>query len=592
MNNYTEKDIKTLQGLEHIRHRPALYIADTEASGILQLFKEVVGNSIDEIIQPEAKQELHVTVLKNKITVTDFGRGIPITKVTEVSAVVNTGGKFEKNKAYSGAQTGLHGVGLKAVNALSSYFKITSRRPEGEITCIYSRGKLLSKTTNNRKSKNRQTGVVVEFIPDFKIFDTTSNLSSKIHSLCEQYAQLIPGLKLKLTINNEVTILKFNKGLEDKLKLLLQKEQQYYTPIIIEAENFQLLFTHINRETEQIISYANYVSTTEGGVHVTEFKTALTLGINELLQTNYNGSDIRNGLLAIVNVLDTDPKFGGHTKSKLVGSSTTFVGQFKERIMQALNDNSSALKYIAKQAAQLQQEREQSKQLKATTKTVVGSLSFLSTKLSKCLTRDISKRELFIVEGESAGGTVKKARDPYYQAVYALKGKPLNTASIHKYKALENEELYGLAHTLGILEDIDNLQYDKIILLTDADYDGYHIQNLLLTFLGKYFSPLLQQEKVFILHTPLYKITTPRKVYYLYSEEEKNKRLEKHNNIIEITRHKGLGEMSVNDMRVVLQTKENNMICVNLNETFEEDIAFYCGNNTPERTQLIFSTIQ
>jgi DNA gyrase/topoisomerase IV subunit B len=591
MRNYTESDIKTLGGLEHIRLRPSLYISDTETLGLYQLVKEIIGNSVDEIVQEGAtNKRLIIEATATTLSVEDFGRGIPLNSVFDVSAMVNTGSKFDKDKAYSGVQTGLHGVGLKVVNSLSKIFIITSRRSDGSIDLIFDKGILQKETRKN--TKNKITGTKVYFELDSTIFDLCFDYKT-LKAVCEEYAYLIPGIKIQFKFNDIVEEFKYNKGLRDKFtKVLGEETKVQYKPVEILTGSFSVIFSHIDEETERIISYANYVLTNEGGVHVKDFKGALTAAITELAGSSLNGSDIRSGLVAIISILDTSPKFAGHTKTYLSGTESSFNLRFKEAILVELQSNKSAIQYIVKHAILLQEQRERSKALKANINEAKNSLSFLSSKLSKCISNKPEERQLLIVEGDSAGGTVKRARDRKIQAVYSLKGKPPNAAGLTRHQALENQELFGLAYTLNILDDTDNLSYHKIILMTDADFDGYHIQNLLLTFLGKFYRTLLDEGCVYILQTPLYKLTYKDSIKFAYSDAEKDKILSSRLKVQPvITRHKGLGEMSVIDMQTILGTAEKHLTRILIDDGIDESISFFCGKNTTERRDLILSTL-
>lgn len=573
VRKYTEKDIQTLEGLEHIRQCPSMYIGDTSIGGVLQLFIEIVSNSIDEILQGNTKKRIDITTDGFSITIRDYGRGIPLGKLTDACSVPNTGGKFDSDGAYSGIQTGLHGLGLKVVNALSEKFDIVSYYNGKRKQVTFEQGE---ETYASRRNKTKEhNGVEVTFTPDTTIFNVEEWPYSKLHTICDDYCYVLPGLTISL--NGE--ILEHPEGLKGKLHSLTSKEF-LYDPIEIKEDGLQIVFSHVDDFSEKMVSYANMVRTTDGGTHVTSFKTALTQAINQLADDKFTGKDVRSGIVCVISLFINDAEFEGQTKRKLNTDMGGVVKQWREYIIRTLIKNNDAKDIIIKAAAMYHELKKRSKLVKDKIRQANRSVSFKSKLLKDCLSKNVEDREVFIVEGNSASGTIVAARDKNTQAVYPLKGKLKNVLNSSPEVLYKNETLFGLVHSLGISEDIDNLKYNKIILTTDADEDGYHIQNLLLTFFYHFFPEIIDAGHLYILNTPLFRCQNSKgEIVYCYNQKELEKVLSKGDYGI-ITRHKGLGEVDSQDMAMFIDPSTRSLINITIDcwDNLEDDIEFFCGH--------------
>ncbi len=570
---YTEKDIQTLEGLEHIRQCPSMYIGDTSIGGVLQLFIEIVSNSIDEILQDNVNNtKIAITTDGFKITIRDYGRGIPLGKLHEACSVPNTGGKFESNGAYSGIQTGLHGLGLKVVNALSEEFSITSYYGGKKQVQTFSMGE---RTYCSRRNKTSEpSGVEVTFVPDSSIFNVEEWPESKLFSVCNDYCYILP--KLKIELNGE--LISHPEGLVGKLRTLTSKEF-LYEPILIQEKGLQILFAHVDDFAEKIVSYANMVRTTDGGTHVTTLKTALTQAVNQLADSKFTGKDVRSGIVCVMAVFVQDAEFEGQTKRKLNTDMSGMVKEWRESILRTLVSNNTAKDCIVQSATMSQELKKRSKLVKDKIRKANHSVAYKSKLLKDCITTDVAKREIFIVEGNSASGTIVAARDKNTQAVYPLRGKLKNVINSSQETLWKNETLFGLVHSLGIAEEVDQLRYSKIILTTDADEDGYHIQNLLLVFFYHYFPDIIEAGHLYILNTPLFRCQSKKGgVRYCYTTAELEDALKETDYVI-ITRHKGLGEVNSSDMASFIHPSTRSLINVTIEswEGLERRMDFFCN---------------
>jgi Type IIA topoisomerase (DNA gyrase/topo II, topoisomerase IV), B subunit len=590
---YDEKTIKTLSSLEHIRLRPGMYIGrlgdgSNPDDGIYVLIKEVIDNSIDEFIMGFGKK-VEISIEEGIVSVRDFGRGIPLGKVIECVSVINTGAKY--NDDVFQFSVGLNGVGTKAVNGLSSHFRVVSFRDGEFFEASFAKGKMCSKRKG--ASPKEPNGTLIEFRPDEELFSEYTFNFEYVERRLWSYACLNTGLKL---IFNKQTFESKN-GLFDLLKEEVGDNITY--PIgHFKTKFLEFSFTHTQNYGETYFSFVNGQFTSDGGTHLSAFREGILKGINEFYKKDYSGLDVREGLAGAVSVKLKSPVFESQTKNKLGNTEIRgwVVSEVKSGVVDFLHKNPESAKSLEEKIVQNEHLRKELNSVKKEAKEAAKRIEIKIPNLKDCkyhLGREKHGEEsmLFLTEGQSAGGSIISARDVLTQAIFTLKGKPENVYGRNRAVIYQNEELYSMMMALGIEESIENLRYNKIILATDADVDGFHIRNLLMTFFLNYFEELVITGHVFILETPLFRVRNKKETRYCYTEKERNDACKALRDP-EVTRFKGLGEISPKefgqfigeDMRIVkMDIKSVHAV--------PQTLEFYMGKNTPERREFIMENL-
>ena len=576
--SYSDEDIKTLDWMEHIRRRPGMYIGklgdgNSADDGIYVLLKEVLDNSIDEYMMGFGKT-IEVTISEGTVSVRDYGRGIPLGKVVDVSSKMNTGAKYD-SKAFK-KSVGLNGVGIKAVNALSSYFLITSYR-DGECKRVeYSKAVITEESAI--QPTEEPNGTSVFFIPDKTIFKDYEYKDEFIEPLLKNYVFLNSGLTILYNGKKFYS----RRGLVDLLNENMTTEPLY--PIIhLKGEDIEAVITHSNQYGEEYYSFVNGQHTTQGGTHLSAFKEAVGRVIKEYYNKNFEYADIRAGIVAAISIKVEEPVFESQTKTKLgskdMGPEGPTVSKFINDFMKKELDN-----YLHKDAETseilLKKIQDSEKERKA-----IAGVTKLARERAK-------KANLHNTEGDSASGSITKSRDPNYQAVFSLRGKPLNSYGLTKKIVYENEEFNLLQAALNIEDGLDGLRYNKVIIATDADVDGMHIRLLLITFFLQFFPDLIKQKHVYILQTPLFRVRNKQRTIYCYSEEEKQNAIKELGKNPEITRFKGLGEISPDEFRHFIgKDIRLDQVSMKKEDAVKEMLEFYMGKNTMERQGFIIDNL-
>ncbi len=616
-SNYTGDDIVTLDWKEHIRRRPGMYIGKlgdgtTSDDGIYVLLKEVMDNAIDEYMMGFGKQVL-VDVSEHSVSIRDFGRGIPLDKVMDVSSKMNTGAKYD-SKAFK-KSVGLNGVGIKAVNALSQTFTIRSVRDGQAKQIVYCKGEVVNDCTI--VDTDEPNGTLVEFVPDATIFRDYRYRDEFIVPLLKNYTFLNTGLAV---IFNGKRFISRN-GLADLLKENMTKEPLY--PLIhLKGEDIEVVITHAEQYGDEYYSFVNGQHTTQGGTHLSAFREASSRTIKEFFGRNFEYSDIRNGMVAAVSVKVEEPVFESQTKTKLGSRDmgpdgptvAKFIGDFiKRELDNYLHRNKDTAEIMLAKVQTSERDRKAMAGVTKAARERAKKVNLHNPKLRDCQIHfndakgdDRLKQatSIFITEGDSAAGSITKIRDVHTQAVFSLRGKPLNTYGLTQKVVYENEEFNLLQAALNIEDGIDSLRYNQVIIATDADVDGMHIRLLLLTFFLQFFPDLIKKGHVYVLQTPLFRVrnkkTTKRgrkasdaeEVYYCYSDDERIAAIEKLGANAEITRFKGLGEISPDEFRGFIGA-DIRLDRVSLRK--EDGVAglleFYMGKNTPDRQQFILENL-
>lgn len=602
-NNYHEENIVTLEWQEHIRRRPGMYIGKlgdgaSSDDGIYVLLKEVLDNSIDEYMMGFGKT-IEVVIENETVSVRDHGRGVPLGKVKDVSSKMNTGAKYD-SKAFK-KSVGLNGVGIKAVNALSSQFFIQSFREKESASVLYERGIVLKET--KLESTTEDNGTLVKFIPDTEIFGDYHYREEHIEPLLKNYVFLNIGLTI--VFNGK----KFNSknGLQDLLNENLTSEELY--PIIhIFGEDIEVAITHTNQYGEEYYSFVNGQHTTQGGTHLTAFREAVARVIKEYFNKNFEYSDIRNGIVAAISIKVEEPVFESQTKTKLGSKEMSpdgvtvnkHISDFlKKELDNFLHKNLDTVDVLQKKILDSEKERKAIAGVTKLARERAKKANLHNKKLRDCrIHYNDAKGDqrdetcIFITEGDSASGSITKSRDPNLQAVFSLRGKPLNTFGLTKKIVYENEEFNLLQAALNIEEDMDGLRYNKVIIATDADTDGMHIRLLLLTFFLQFFPDLIKKGHVYILQTPLFRIRNKKKTIYSYTEEERLAAIEELSPNPEITRFKGLGEISPDEFRNFIgKDMRLDKVTMRKEDLLKELLEFYMGKNTPQRQEFIIENL-
>ncbi len=600
---YSEESIQTLDWDVHIRRRPGMYIGklgdgSSQDDGIYVLLKEIFDNSIDEFMMGYGK-EIDVDITDHIVKIRDYGRGIPLGKLIDVTTILNTGAKFD-SKVFK-KSVGLNGIGIKAVNALSKYFYIQSFRDGKVKSAEFSKGKLI-------KEKNNQTtslpdGVMVSFTPDEKLFGNYHYISEYVETLLRNYVFLNSGL----TINfNEKRYFSKN-GLLDLLNENMSSSCLY--PIIhLKGDDIEIVLTHGNQYSEEYYPFVNGQHTIQGGTHLTAFKEAIVKTIRDFYKKDFDASDIRTSIIAAISIKVEEPVFESQTKTKLGSkdmapegpSVRNFVTDFvKTSLNNYLHKNPETAGILLKKIQESEKERKEISSIKKIARERAKKNNLHNKKLRDCRIHYNSKDErrlestIFITEGDSASGSVTKSRDVYTQAVFTLKGKPLNTYDLTRKIVYENEEFNLLQAALNIEDGFENLRYNNVVIATDADVDGMHIRLLLITFFLQFFPDLIKNNHLYILQTPLFRVRNKKITTYCYNDEEKKGAVIKLGKNIEITRFKGLGEISPDEFKHFINKKIRlEPVIMNRNDSISELLTFYMGKNTPERQNFIIDNLR
>lgn len=605
-NAYTEASIKTLSSTEHIRLRPGMYIGrlgnGTHAEdGIYVLLKECIDNSIDEFTMGFGKR-IDVEISDRSVRVRDYGRGIPLGKLLECVSVINTGAKYD-SETFKKA-VGLNGVGQKAVNALSLEYRAQAIR-EGQTKIVeFTQGKLKKESKIIAAPSGEKNGTMIEFTPDEALFGKDFKFKVEfVEEMLWNYAFLNRGLTL--TLNGKA--FKSENGLEDLLKKKLTGETLY--PIVhIEAEDIEVAMTHGSHYGEEYYSFVNGQHTTMGGTHLAAFREGLVNTIRNFYKKEYDAADIRQSIIAAVSVRVIEPVFESQTKTKLgsndIGpkgpSIRQFVGNFlQQHLDNWLHRNLEAAESLKRKIEESERERKELAGIRSLARERAKKASLHNRKLRDCRvhldTKDKRAEEstLFIVEGDSAAGSLTACRDVQTQAVFALKGKPLNTYGLTKKVIYENEEFHLLQSALNIEEGIDGLRYNRVVIATDADVDGMHIRLLLISFFLQFFPELITNGHLFILETPLFRVRNKRETIYCYSEAEKQAALHKLGQSAEVTRFKGLGEISASEFKDFIgENMRADKVTLDMLHNSAELLSFFMGKNTPDRQDFIIGNLK
>ena len=602
---YGDDNIQTLEWQEHVRMRPGMYIGklgdgSSADDGIYILLKEVIDNSIDEFVMGAGKQ-IEVRIEDNKVSVRDFGRGIPLGKVVDVVSKMNTGGKYD-SRAFK-KSVGLNGVGTKAVNALSSYFYVASVRDGQKKSASFSLGVLQEESP--LEASNERRGTLVEFVPDGTIFKNYKFRSEYVVRMLKNYTYLNPGLVI--VYNGE----KFfsENGLKD---LLLEdnNEEDFAYPIIhLRGEDIEIALTHSQSQySEQYYSFVNGQNTTQGGTHLAAYREAIVATLRNYYNKPYDASDIRKSIIGAISIKVMEPVFESQTKTKLGSTEMgdglptvrTYITNFVQKHLDDyLHKQPEIAEEIQKKILQAERERKELSGIRKLARDRAKKVSLHNKKLRDCrIHLTDSKHEkalestLFITEGNSASGSITTSRDANTQAVFSLRGKPLNSFGKTKKIVYENEEFNLLQAALDIEDSIENLRYNNLVLATDADVDGMHIRLLLITFFLQFFPELIKEGHVYILQTPLFRVRNSKETIYCYSEEERIAAIEKLKNP-EITRFKGLGEISPDEFKHFIgQDMRLDPVMMDKAMNIEKLLDFYMGNNTPERQDFIINNLK
>lgn len=593
---YDESSVKTLDALSHIRLRSGMYIGrlgdgSHPDDGIYIMLKEVVDNSVDEFIMKHGKKIIvDVDVDTGKVSVRDFGRGIPLGKVVECVSQINTGAKY--NDDVFQFSVGLNGVGTKAVNALSEHFLVRSQREGKFVEVSFSKG---IKVSEKSGKSNEPSGTYIEFIPDQEIFKKYRFQLDYIKKRMWHYAYLNTGLALHY--NGEV--IESKHGLLDLLNEEVP-EDRLYEPLHYSGKHVEFAFLHTQSYGETYFSFVNGQHTSDGGTHLSAFREGVLKGLNEYAKKNFQGVDVREGMVGTILVKVKDPVFESQTKNKLGNTELRgpLVQEVKDAVVDLLYKNPTTANAIVERTVFNEKLRRDLAAVKKEAKEKQKKISFKIPKLRDCKYHynDPSGKGqqtmIFLTEGDSASASIVASRDPFNQAVFSLRGKPLNVFGLKQDQLYKNEEMFNLMSALNIEDDIEKLRYQKVILATDADVDGMHIRNLLITFFLTYFEGLVMNGHLFILETPLFKVRNKEETIYCYSEEEREKAVRKLKKGIEVTRFKGLGEISPTEFKQFIG-KNMRLIPVTIN-TFSDiksTLTFYMGKNTPERKQFIMHNL-
>ncbi len=605
---YTEDHIQSLDWKQHIRMRPGMYIGklgdgSSPDDGIYILVKEVVDNSIDEFVMGAGKT-IDVSLEEKTVKIRDYGRGIPLGKLVEVVSKMNTGGKYD-SQAFK-KSVGLNGVGTKAVNALSSHFKVQAYRDGQTKWAVFSKGELIEES--GLEATSEKNGTYVEFIPDEEIFPKYHFREEYLERMFKNYIYLNTGLTIKFNGKKFYS----EEGLKDLLSENIPETDRRYPIIHLKGEDIEVAMTHSKTQYSEVYySFVNGQHTTQGGTHQAAFREAIVKTIRDFFGKNYDASDIRKSIVAAISIKVIEPVFESQTKTKLGSTDMggnlptvrTYVNDFvKRNLDNYLHKHPETAEAILHKIVQAERERKELSGIRKLARERAKKVSLHNKKLRDCRVHltDLKKENrlestLFITEGDSASGSITKSRDVNTQAVFSLRGKPVNSYGLTKKVVYENEEFNLLQAALNIEDGLENLRYNNIVIATDADVDGMHIRLLLLTFFLKFFPELIKEGHLYILETPLFRVRNKQETIYCYSEEEKQAAIEKlsKRGKPEITRFKGLGEISPNEFKHFIgKDIRLEPVMMEADLSIEDLLSFYMGKNTPDRQKFIIDNLK
>jgi len=611
--DYTEDSIKSLDWREHIRLRPGMYIGklgdgSSPDDGIYVLIKEVIDNCIDEYTMGYGKQ-VDISIDDKSVTIRDFGRGIPLGKVVEVVSRINTGAKYD-SKVFQ-KSVGLNGVGTKAVNALSNYFKVTAFREGKEKTAEFERG-VLTKEYKEAKT-SEPNGTLVTFIPDDTVFKNFHYIHEYLDSQLWNYCYLNAGLVMNFNGKKYVS----KNGLLDLLQRKTNEDELRYPIIHLKGEDIEVALTHENQYGEEYYSFVNGQYTTQGGTHLAAFREAVVKTLRDFYKKDYDAADIRASICAAISVRVQEPVFESQTKTKLGSqvvyeggpSMRNFVGDFlSKELDNYLHRNPTIADSLKKRIEQSERERKELAGIKKLANERAKKANLHNRKLRDCryhfneeptgkdkevILEKSKESTIFITEGDSASGSITKSRNVETQAVFSLRGKPLNCFALTKKVVYENEEFNLLQHALNIEEGYEGLRYNNIVIATDADVDGMHIRLLMMTFFLQFFPDLVKNGHVYILETPLFRVRDKKQTFYCYDETEKQAAIKKLGGKPEITRFKGLGEISPEEFaRFIGPEMRKQPVIIEQGEHVQQLLEYYMGKNTQERQEFIIDNLR
>lgn len=605
--SYTEENIKSLDWKEHIRLRPGMYIGklgdgSSQDDGIYVLLKEVIDNCIDEYVMGYGKKII-LNIDEGKVSIRDFGRGIPLGKVVDCVSKINTGGKYD-SKAFK-KSVGLNGVGTKAVNALSEYFKVSAFRDGKSKTAEFEFGELKNESRIGKSSED--SGTLVEFFPDSGIFKKFKFRNEYIEERLWDYAYLNSGLKI---IFNKETFYSRN-GLLDLLRNKTDEDKLRYPIIHLQGEDIEIALTHGSQYGEEYYSFVNGQNTTQGGTHLQAYREAIVKTLREHFNKSFDARDIQTAIIGAISVRVEEPVFESQTKTKLgslkmapEGATVrSFVVDYvKKNLDNYLHKNKTHADALLKRIQQSEKERKEIAGIKKLANQRAKKANIHNKKLRDCKVHLNDKRgdqeekletTIFITEGDSASGSITKARNVRTQAVFSLRGKPLNSFGQTKKIVYENEELNLLQHALDIEDGLENLRFNRVVIATDADVDGMHIRLLLLTFFLQFFPEIVREKHLYILETPLFRVRDKKKTFYCYSEKEKQEAIRALNGKAEITRFKGLGEISPNEFGGFIgENIRLEPVLIKNNTKITDLLSYYMGKNTLDRQEFIINNLK
>lgn len=604
--NYSEKDIRTLDWIEHMRMRPGMYIGklgdgSSPDDGIYILVKETIDNAIDEYMMGFGKK-IEVQIEKHQVTVRDYGRGIPLGKVIDCVSVMNTGAKYDTNAFQK--SVGLNGVGTKAVNALSNYFKVQAVREGKTKIAEFEKGFL--KTEHPLQKTGEKDGTLVTFIPDNTIFKNFHFIPEYLDNLLWNYVYLNAGLTIQFNDQKYFS----QNGLLDLLKRKTNADDVRYPIIHLKGNDIEVAITHANEYSDEYYTFVNGQYTTQGGTHLAAFREGLVKTVREFYKKDFDAADIRQAIVAAVAIRVQEPVFESQTKTKLgsinmapdgkVAVRSFVIDFLKKHLDEYLHRNPQTADALLKRILQSERERKDIAGIKKLANERAKKANLHNKKLRDCRFHyGLDKHEkandstLFITEGDSASGSITKSRNVETQAVFSLRGKPLNAFGLTKKVVYENEEFNLLQHALNIEDGLEGLRYNKIVVATDADVDGMHIRLLLLTFFLQFFPDLVKNGHVYILQTPLFRVRNKKETIYCYNEEEKQKAMKKLGNKPEITRFKGLGEISPDEFAGFIGDDIRlEPVIIGKEQTIHSTLEYYMGKNTPQRQGFIIDNLR
>ena len=604
---YNEDNIRSLDWKEHIRMRPGMYIGklgdgSSQDDGIYILIKEVIDNSIDEYVMGHGNN-VDIKIEDGEVSIRDYGRGIPLGKVIDCVSKINTGGKYD-SKAFK-KSVGLNGVGTKAVNALSDYFKVQAIRDKKTKVAEFEKGELI-KNHNQAKTKE-PNGTLISFRPDESIFKHYKFKTDYVENQLWNYAYLNAGLKLNF---NGKTIYSRN-GLLDLLKNKTNPEQLRYPIIHLKEEDIEIALTHGEQYGEEYYSFVNGQNTTQGGTHLAAFREAIVKTVRNFYNKNFDTKDVQTSIIGAISVRVEEPVFESQTKTKLGSLKMApdgatvrlFISDYVTKHLEYfLHKNKDVAEALLKRLQQSERERKEIAGIKTLANQRAKKANLHNKKLRDCRVHFNDKKgddekklnsTIFITEGDSASGSITKARDVQTEAVFSLRGKPLNCFGLTKKIVYENEELNLLQHALNIEDGIEGLRFNRVVIATDADVDGMHIRLLLLTFFLQFFPDLVRQGHLFILETPLFRVRDKKDTYYCYSQQEKREAQKKLRGKAEITRFKGLGEISPDEFGAFIgKDIKLEPVFLKENTNIKEILSYYMGKNTPDRQVFIIENLK